>query len=194
MDIEIAIPAALFLLSIFGKSGKNLIQVEVVDPTGKRIMLTVDANNPPIGWNGINVIPMDQLAMRGPDGGPKIPQNVVAAARTTGMTDAQRAVAYNFTSQMPDFRTDPKGYIGYICQNDPKAIDYTLGFKCINGVPVRIWLVGPNGEIAFNPAANLTSAEIAEYNRLNSFQPKLSMDTMLLYTSNSIKLLPRSGI
>jgi len=27
-------------------------------------MLTVDANNPPIGWNGINVIAMDQLAMR----------------------------------------------------------------------------------------------------------------------------------
>ena len=67
-------------------------------------------------------------------------------------------------------------------------------FMSINGVPVKIWLVGPNGEIAFNPAANLTSAEIAEYNRLNSFQPKLSMDTMLLYTSNSIKLLPRSGI
>lgn len=194
MDIEIAIPVGLFILSMFGKKGTKPIQVEVVDPTGKRIMLTVDANNPPIGWNGINVIPMDQLAMRGPDGGPKIPQNVVAAAKTTGMTDAQRAVAYNFTSQMPDFRTDPKGYIGYICQNDPKAIDYTLGFKCINGVPVRIWLVGPNGEIAFNPAANLTSAEIAEYNRLNSFQPKLSMDTMLLYTSNSIKLLPRSGI
>jgi len=194
MDIEIAIPAALFLFSMFGKGGKNLIQVEVVDPTGKRIMMTVDASNPPIGWNGINVIPMDQLAMRGPDGGPKIPQNVVNAARTKGMTDAQRSVAYNFTSQMPDFRTDPKGYIAYICQNDPKAIDYTLGFKCVDGVPVKIWLVGPNGEIAFNPAANLTSAEIAEYNRINSFQPKLSMDTMLLYTSNSIKLLPRSGI
>ena len=79
MDIEIAIPAALFLFSMFGKGGKNLIQVEVVDPTGKRIMMTVDASNPPIGWNGINVIPMDQLAMRGPDGGPKIPQNVVNA-------------------------------------------------------------------------------------------------------------------
>ena len=194
MDIEVAIPVALFLISVFGKSGKKLIQVELVDPIGKRIMVTVDANNPPIGWNGINVIPMDQLAKRGPDGGPNIPQNVVDAARTTAMTDAQRAVAYNFTSQMPDFRADPKGYISYICQNDPRAIDYTLGFKCVNGVPMKIWLVGPNGEIAFNPAANLTSLEIAEYNRINSFQPKLTMDTMLLYTSTNIKLLPRSGI
>ena len=192
MEEEIIIALAFFLLSRRSKS--RPIEVEVVSPSGNRIKVTVDANNPPIGWNGLNVIPMDQLAMRGPDGGPKIPQNVVAAARTQGMTDAQRSVAYNFTSEMPDLRTDPKGYIDYICKNYPKEIDYTLGFKCLNGVPVKIWLVGPNGEIAFNPAANLTSAEIAEYNRRNSFQPKLTMDTMLLYTSNSIKLVPRSGI
>lgn len=194
MDAEILIPAALFLLSAFGKKGANIIQVEVVDPTGKRIQLSVDANNPPIGWNGINVIPMDQLALRAPNGGPKIPQNVVDAARTTSMTDVQRSIAYNFTSQMPDFRTDPTGYTSYICKNYPNEIDYTLGYKCINGSPVKIWLVGPNGEIAFNPAANLTSAEIAEYNKRNSFQPKLTMDTMLLYKSNGIFLLPRSGV
>jgi hypothetical protein len=194
MDVEILIPAALVLFALFRKGGSKPIQVELVDPTGKRIMVTVDSNNPPIGWNGINVIPMDQLAKRGADGGPNIPQNVVAAARTTAMTDAQREVAYNFKSQMPDFKTDPKGYIAYICQNEPGAIDYTLGFKCMNGVPVKIWLVGPNGEIAFNPAANLTSLEIAEYNRIRSFQPKLTMNTMLLYTSSDIKLLPRSGI
>lgn len=197
MDAEILIPAGLFLLTLLGKKGQKLIQVEVIDPTGKRIQLTVDANNPPIGWNGINVIPMDQLALRGPDGGPKIPQNVVAAARTTAMTDAQRMTAYNVgPSLVPDLKSDPTGYVNYACKTDPAAFNLQLGFKCINGLPVKIIVTQSLADgfaFAFNPDARLTDAEIAKYNAYNSHQPKLTRDTMLVMTSTSIRSAPRLG-
>lgn len=203
MEIEILIPAALFLLALF-KKGARPIQVELVDPTGKRIMVTVDANNPPIGWNGLNVIPMDQLAKRGADGGPNIPQNVVAASRITGMTDAQRLTAYNFKSDMPDFKTDPTGYINYSCKTDPAAFNLQLGFKCINGMPINIVLAKLYNKddiftiysvLAFNPDARLTDAEIAKYNEYHSsYQPKLFRDTMLVQDLKTTKSAPRSGI
>lgn len=199
MDIEILIPAALVLLALFRKGGSKPIQVELVDPTGKRIMVTVDSNNPPIGWNGLNVIPMDQLAKRGTDGGPNIPQNVVAASRISGMTDAQRLTAYNVgPSQVPDLRSDPTGYVNYACKTDPAALDFQLGFKCINGVPIKIILfknVDINRSLqAFNPDARLTDAEVAKYNAYNSHQPKLFRETMLVWGANAITSAPRSGI
>ena len=197
MDAEILIPAGLFLLTLLGKKGQKLIQIEVIDPTGKRIQLTVDANNPPIGWNGINVIPMDQLVLRGTDGGPKIPQNVVAAARTTAMTDAQRMTAYNVgPSLVPDLKSDPTGYVNYACKTDPAAFNLQLGFKCINGLPVKIIVTQSLADgfaFALNPDARLTDAEIAQYNAYNSHQPKLTRDTMLVMTSTSIRSAPRLG-